>query len=706
MILSLAFCLTAYVSLAYCDVNVTDSPAWGPGATARPEKYGYKTQDVVEAYTFIAQHVKVRECFLMAKNGEIIADVYLAGFSRLSIFKGYSMTKTIGFLLILMAASKGELDIDADITKKYGIPSPKTYGVSSRMMMSMVLGGETGPGELWRYDEIGNLWLGMLPKVLHKATGKTATQWFQELHASLGLSPSFTWSSVETNWARGAQGTCEDWGRFAQLVLNDGYWGDISIIAPSFMRQAQEPVKYDPYQMYSNPCYGLGWWLNPDKQKYNGCCWEASRLPPPNCNNETFIQGATHNLTFTLGLYGQVLMAVPERNVTIVSLGKDLRPIEPIRIGVYPAVCKMLGLPCNTPPKVPSAKCGETLECLGMSAQCFTGYGKWGHEEPVPGGAQCIQCFQQRVRDQSQNDTEAQQMIRDNCPISNPRLLSNYLECFCYDGDNVFSPWPTTTTTTPPLKPRPPVPHPYTTPAPSRPLPCDVTPQCWEALNNVRDKGGRGPKCVDYLEPGYCGLCLHKNWGPRKYLAVHGCPTSAFDYETVGLCLCGPLDPTPKQCITKISGVCNEYTSPVTLRNSHLTELASRSPVSGRRRRDFGCTAPPGGSCQVGLGGLNAGEYITDCAGYAPIDCYHTSGPSVRSADNMTNFRFWSNHTGRQIVRQSSDIHGQPAGNKTMLAHTCGWHEQWSIVIDKQGDVSFFPSIEGLMCPNSAALIV
>jgi len=448
--------------------------------------------------------------------------------------------------------------------------------------------------------------------------------------------------------------------------------------------------------MYSNPCYGLGWWLNPDKQTYNGCCWEASRLPPPNCNNETFIQGATHKLTFTLGLYGQVLLAIPERNVTIVSLGKDLRPIEPIRIGVYPGVCKMLGLPCNTPPKVPSPKCGETLECLGMSAQCFSGYGAWGHEEPVPGGAQCIECFEQRVRDQSRNDTEAQQMIKDNCPISNPRLLSNYLECFCYDGDNVFSPWPTTTTTTPPLKPMPPVPHPYTTPAPRQPLPCDVSPQCWEALNNIRDRHNK-TKCVDYLEPGFCGICLSHHWGAKKDLAKAGCPTSAFDYQTVGLCLCGPLDPKPTQCITKISGVCNSYHTEVTLSNSP-------KDAGGRRRRAFACTAPPGGSCQVGHDGINAGEYIADCAGYKPADCFATSGPSVRSADDKASFRFWSNHTGRQIVAENSDIHGQPAGNKTTLAHTCGWHEQWSVVVDKQGAMFLYPSIEGLMCPTADSL--
>merc|ERR1719218_101800 len=98
------------------------SPVWGPGATATPEKFGYKTADVQEAEAFINAHVKQRECFLMAKNGEIMYESGDVG----KVFEGYSMTKTIGFLLVLMAATQGELDIDADITEVYGIPSPKT----------------------------------------------------------------------------------------------------------------------------------------------------------------------------------------------------------------------------------------------------------------------------------------------------------------------------------------------------------------------------------------------------------------------------------------------------------------------------------------------------------------------------------------------------------------------------------------------------
>merc|ERR1712023_418093 len=124
----------------------------------------------------------------------------------------------------------------------------------------------------------------------------------------------------------------------------------------------------------------------------------------------------------------------------------------------------------------------------------------------------------------------AQAMITANCPVNNARLLSNYLECLCYDGDNVFGPWPTTTTTTPAPKPLPPVPRPYTTPAPRRPPPCNVNASCWEALNNIRDKNNE-TKCVDQVKPGGCGICLGRHWFHKlpykrdQTLVEAGCPT-------------------------------------------------------------------------------------------------------------------------------------------------------------------------------------
>lgn len=221
----------------------------------------------------------------------------------------------------------------------------------------------------------------------------------------------------------------------------------------------QRPVKVKPDNSYLNPCYGLLVWLNADKSKYPGCCWEASRLPDPKCNHETFMDGAVHDLTLNIGLYGQIVMTLASADTVIVGFGNDLRPIEPARIGYYPAVCKALHLPCSRPPPVAKTKCGETLQCTGVSAQCFSG-GSWSHSEPHPGKQQCVDCFRNRLPYYEQEFPEAKYMIK-NCPKDQSADMK-FIECFCgltCVNANPFAPWPSTTTTTPkpswPLLPAP-----------------------------------------------------------------------------------------------------------------------------------------------------------------------------------------------------------------------------------------------------------
>lgn len=383
----------------------------------------------------------------------------------------------------------------------------------------------------------------------------------------------------------------------------------------------------------------------------------------------------------------------------------------------------MLGLPCNKPPPVPQPKCGETLECLGMSAQCFSGYGAWSHAEPVPGGAQCIECFMQRVRDQSGDyrQKESRQMIQNNCPYADHHALSNFLECFCYEGDNVFAPWPSTTTTTPAPKPLPPVPHPYTTPAPKPIQPCDVPPTCWTALNNVKSGPKRDlQKCVD-KDPFDCGECVWRNWGPGKALAAAGCPGAdekvglhpfdSWNYSTIGLCLCGPLHPSATSCPAKVSGICNMYHKSVTFnfgreRIPHFQGVAQ-------------CTAAAGGRCQLGGAGADLGVPVPECEtnpganasdGSRPIAKCSSDYlgrvypvvlrsiddlPRITSEDGQVDIRLW-------LDLSMSTLNGidRKSGTSTNFTHACGYKQQWSVVIDESGKMSVVESEHGLDCPN------
>merc|ERR1719291_185125 len=111
-----------------------------------------------------------------------------------------------------------------------------------RMMMSMTLGGETGPGELWRYDSMGNLWLNLFPKVIQAATGRNASSFWAEVMETLGISNTeLSWTNVDSDWSQGAKGTCGAWARFGQLILNNGAWGGSQFINSSIIQQSQTP---------------------------------------------------------------------------------------------------------------------------------------------------------------------------------------------------------------------------------------------------------------------------------------------------------------------------------------------------------------------------------------------------------------------------------------------------------------------------------
>merc|ERR1712190_466449 len=202
---------------------------------------------------------------------------------------------------------------------------------------------------------------------------------------------------------------------------------------------------------------------------------------------ETFIDGGVHDMTLNIGLYGQVVMTLPSVNTVVVGFGTDLRPIEPVRIGYYPGLCNVLGIPCNKVPELPKPVCEEVLQCDGLVAQCYSG-GGWNHSEPLPGGDQCIACFQERMPLNFAKFPESKPMVENNCPKG--EAARKFMECFCHgpknsggEVSNPFGRWPTTTTTTPVPVPSPPWPRRPVPPTPAPPPPCLFSESCLNMLN-------------------------------------------------------------------------------------------------------------------------------------------------------------------------------------------------------------------------------
>lgn len=267
-----------------------------------------------------------RDCVVVIKDGALVYEKYSSEQYKITNHDGWSQTKTLGALLAGYAVTHGGLDIDADITAKYGVKSPKSYPVTSRQIMSQAIGGRNAPGEDWEYDAAGGAWINQMPAVVKAATGMKASEiWQDKFQKALGT--NITWNSADSVWAYGSKGTCRDYARMGQLMLNRGSWKGVSgpLISPDYIGTLSTPQTKDaPYANYTNPCYGLLTWLSNNVQedgKYPGKCKMFGVPASGSRPSSEFPKGTPEDVFYADGMYGQVTMVIPSHNAVVVSMG-------------------------------------------------------------------------------------------------------------------------------------------------------------------------------------------------------------------------------------------------------------------------------------------------------------------------------------------------------------------------------------------------
>lgn len=305
-------------------------PSLGPGRDAwvleSPAAHGLSQAKLKAADDYIVKHAGsgTQACLMVVKDGALVYERYsnAGGATAMAAHQAYSMTKTLGALIVGAAVKSGKLDIHADVTKAYGVKSPVKYPVTTAEIMTQSLDGKDGPGEQFSYDAVGTRWVNMLTKVVLAATGKHPSQiWNEEIAGPLGLGTAgdskFSWSKVDSEWDAGSAGTCRDYARIAQLLLNKGSWPGVGeIISPEYIEQMTTPHKFGKYG-YSNPCYGFLTWLNPDHKKYPGWCY----YPIRNRAVGNFPAGAPTDTFYLGGMFGQETMVIPAHNAAVVHMG-------------------------------------------------------------------------------------------------------------------------------------------------------------------------------------------------------------------------------------------------------------------------------------------------------------------------------------------------------------------------------------------------
>ena len=147
-----------------------------------------------------------------------------------------------------------------------------------------------------------------------------------------------------------SEGTCRDFARVGQLILNRGHWAGLgpnnTIVEESYVDAMTSPqTRFGSYTEYANPMYGLLTWLNPylnETGKFPG----ISKLPPstPISQDLEFPLNFPIDASFLGGAFGQNVMILPSDSMVVVSMGTSDSDLAGARIAhtLATAICPML----------------------------------------------------------------------------------------------------------------------------------------------------------------------------------------------------------------------------------------------------------------------------------------------------------------------------------------------------------------------------
>jgi len=264
---------------------------------------------------------------VVARDGQLLAERYAAGFDAQTPLLGWSMAKSVANALIGHAVLEGELTLDepvmsagweddgrADITLEHlltmtsGLSFEEVYDPGTDATRMLFTPQDTGayaasqplvhePGTVWSYSS-GTT--NLLCDVAQEATGSGVELAHEVVFAPLGMSSAV----LEPDASGGLicssflYATARDWARFGQLYLDDGLWQGERLLPAGWVEATTTPVP-----AATDTPYGYQWWLNqgPD-----------GTLRMPDVPADAF---------WASGNEGQQVVVLPSQGLVVVRLG-------------------------------------------------------------------------------------------------------------------------------------------------------------------------------------------------------------------------------------------------------------------------------------------------------------------------------------------------------------------------------------------------
>lgn len=262
--------------------------------------------------------------FLIIKEGEIIHESYFGDHSEVIKSNSFSMAKSLIGLLVGIAVDKGEIDgFDALIRDYLPFELHHDEEITIRHLLGMSSGldwSESGsnplsdnaeayytseltefmkneqfveaPGVEFKYASGNSQLLGL---ILENATGKSATEYFEEhIWSKIGSENDLLWSLDNENGVEKtfccAYATTRDYARIGQLILNQGWWNEEEIISPKTLTTLISPFNL------KSPHYGLHFWI-----------FNHPKYPA----------------VYARGILGQYIIVIPSLDVVMVRTGHE-----------------------------------------------------------------------------------------------------------------------------------------------------------------------------------------------------------------------------------------------------------------------------------------------------------------------------------------------------------------------------------------------
>lgn len=269
--------------------------------------------------------------FLVIQNDSVKYEQYWDGYDDKTISGSFSVAKTIVGILIGIAIDEGkiksidqpvgdflegfkegqnaslsikhllmmsaELDWDESYNSPFASTTKTYYGsdITKPVLATKVM---NEPGKRFLYQSCNTE---LLALILEKATGKTLSGYASEkLWQPMGAEHPALWSLDHKNGHEKAyccfNSTARDYARIGYLFLKKGNWNGKQLVSEDYVNASVSPAPVlNEEGTKSCDFYGYHWWLT----NRNG-----------------------HNIFYARGILGQYIIAIPDKNIIIVRLGK------------------------------------------------------------------------------------------------------------------------------------------------------------------------------------------------------------------------------------------------------------------------------------------------------------------------------------------------------------------------------------------------